>query len=738
MNMSLIGIGSIFIVLVIVSSTCGWYSPSSTYAQSNNNTTKNLIFGCQDFETVTHCDPLLNDLPSYIYGAESAKVADINGNPAFLPGKLANALQIDASRIESVVIPDSPVLNSSNFTVSFWVKENPPSQPYAHVLSHTGNPSAAGWYFDMTNAGNGSSSYIRFNILNSLGQTFRSQDLPVSSKDFSNIVSTFNSTTLSSYLDGKLQSVTRFNGSYNSLPRTPLAIGSPSWCTGCFSWSGIIDDLKIYNRTFTAGEINSLYADLDKGDSSPNLVAHYSFDDSLKDQSNFKNDGKVITIIGGMAFSPDGRLFFTEKDTGEIKIMQGSKILDVPFAKLDDYFVSWEQGLLGIAIDPKFSENHFVYLYYTSTDKNSGEIFNRVVRFTEKDNKAVDKTILIDRIFAQKGFHSGGALAFGPDDKLYITVGDATEHPFAQDLTVNIGKVLRINRDGTLPSDNPFPNSPIYTLGHRNVFGIAFDKKNGLGIVTENGDYHYDEINLIQKGGNYGFPTYQPANQPPGIENDSHSILPIRSYWKIIAPTQAIFYDGDKFPELKGKFLYGTFSGDIYAIKIDNKTKQVTSEEKLELGLYPFMPVVSLAQSPTGEIYFGGYSIDKLAGLKDGDKINTMESITLQLPNSVKLDDLQMDSSQRKLDLSLSPSGSANVTGSNMVVKIPTSLLTDIYKVVQEDKAAPSNQTTTLDDTAEDNGNELDFTVIDSTDEYSSIEIPIQLQGKSLISIIAG
>jgi glucose/arabinose dehydrogenase len=736
--MSLIGIGSFFMILAIILNTCAWYSPSTALAQSNNNTTKNLIFGCQDFETVTHCDPLSKDMPSYAFGADSAKVTDITGSPVFLPGKLADALQLDASRIESVVIPDSAGLNSSNFSVSFWVKENPPSQPYAQVLSHTGNPSAAGWYFDMTNPGNGSSSYLRFNILNSVGQTFRSDDLPISSKDFSNIVSTFNGTALSSYIDGKLQSVIRFNGSYNSLPKTPLTVGSPSWCTGCFSWSGIIDDLKIYNRTLTDGEINSLYSGLDKGNSSLELIGHYPFNDSLKDESKFKNDGKVVTILGGMAFSPDGRLFFTEKNTGEIRILQGSQILDVPFAKIDDYFVSWEQGLLGIAIDPKFSENHFVYLYYTSSDKNSGEIFNRVVRFTEQGNKAVDKMILIDRIFAQKGFHSGGALAFGPDDKLYITVGDATEHPFAQDLTVNIGKVLRINRDGTIPSDNPFPNSPIYTLGHRNVFGIAFDKKNGLGIVTENGDYHYDEINLIQKGGNYGFPTYQPPNQPPGIENDSHSIVPIRSYWKIIAPTQAIFYDGDRFPELKGKFLFGTFSGDVYAIKIDNKTKQVTSEERLELGLYPFTPVVSLAQSPTGEIYFGGYSIDKLVGLNEGDKINTMATISLQLPDSIKLDDLQLVSSQRKLDLSLSPSGTTNVTGASMSVKIPSSLLTDIYKVVQEDKAAPGNQTTTSDDIDKNNGNELDFAVIDSTDEYTSIEIPIQLQGKSVLSIIAG
>jgi hypothetical protein len=146
------------------------------------------------------------------------------------------------------------------------------------------------------------------------------------------------------------------------------------------------------------------------------------------------------------------------------------------------------------------------------------------------------------------------------------------------------------------------------------------------------------------------------------------------------------------------------------------------------------MPVVSLAQSPSGDIYFGGYSIDKLVSLNDDDKISTMESIYLQLPNSVKLDNLQLDTSQRKLDLSLSDSGGGNMTGTTMVVKIPTSLLTDIYKVVQVNKT-PSAQTLSTDANTD---NEIDFTVADSTPDYSTIEIPLQIQGNALISIIAG
>ena len=122
-------------------------------------------------------------------------------------------------------------------------------------------------------------------------------------------------------------------------------------------------------------------------------------------------------------------------------------------------------------------------------------------------------------IFPHPDCHAGGALAMGPDNKLYITVGDATQHELAQSVSVEVGKVLRINRDGSIPPDNPFPNSPVYTLGHRNMFGIAFDDKQNIGIVTENGDVLYDEVNLLQKGGNYGFPTLQPPNLSPELSN---------------------------------------------------------------------------------------------------------------------------------------------------------------------------------------------------------------------------
>ena len=116
--------------------------------------------------------------------------------------------------------------------------------------------------------------------------------------------------------------------------------------------------------------------------------------------------------------------------------------------------------------------------------------------------------------------------------------------------------------------------------------------------MSENGDYYYDEINLIHKGGNYGFPTFQPANKSPFLANGTSSIKPLRSYWDTIAPTQMIYYTGDKIPLLKNKFVVGSYSGDLYVLRLDNKTKQIVEESRIDLENYPFKPVVGRCPVP--------------------------------------------------------------------------------------------------------------------------------------------
>jgi hypothetical protein len=266
------------------------------------------------------------------------------------------------------------------------------------------------------------------------------------------------------------------------------------------------------------------------------------------------------------------------------------------------------------------------------------------------------------------------------------------------------------------------------------MFGIAFDKNTGTGIVTENGDVHYDEINLIQKGGNYGFPLYQIENRAPESADPSISIIPLRSYWKTIVPTQAVYYSGAKFPELNGKFLFGTFSGDIYALKVDNSSKQIDSEERISLGL---VPIVSIAVSPSGEIYFGGYDIYRLDNLDEATKVSVLDTVSVSIPKAYDLIDLQIDIAKRQLDMSINRTQNAALTGNFTLVKIPTTLFVDIYKVkainkaniVQEGKISEDNITLSAE-------HELDFTIVESTADYTTIRIPLKFQSQ-LISVIA-
>ena len=165
------------------------------------------------------------------------------------------------------------------------------------------------------------------------------------------------------------------------------------------------------------------------------------------------------------------------------------------------------------------------------------------------------------------------------------------------------GKVLRINRDGTIPSDNPFPGSPVYTLGNKNPYGIAFDKS-GSGILTDNGDLHFDEINIIECGGNYGFPDVQFQNLST-ISSQLDLIPPLRAYYNVIAPTQAIFYVGNNYAESAGRFIFGSYSGTpLHAILIGgNATERAINE--LDIDVFPTSPHDNIASS--GSIAKRGY-----------------------------------------------------------------------------------------------------------------------------------
>jgi glucose/arabinose dehydrogenase len=474
----------------------------------------------------------------------------------------------------------------------------------------------------------------------------------------------------------------------------------------------------MYGRTLADEEVRQLY---DMSDVSSGLIGYWKFDGDTNDFLQ-RHHGTAITMLTSMVFAPDGRLFFNEKNTGEIRVMTPQQnILDKPFASVNDLFASWEQGMLGLAIDPEFDSNHYVYLYYTALidtqSADGGKVINRVVRFTDINNTGTDMRIILDNIPASRGYHSGGAMTFGPDGKLYITVGDATEHIFAQDPSIVIGKVLRINKDGSIPEDNPYPNSPVYTIGHRNLYGIAFDN-NGTGLVAENGEARYDEINLITKGGNYGFPTSQPANLPPERSNDT-SIKPIRSYWDTIAPTQMIYYTGDAVPELKGMFVFGTFTGDIYALKMSEDGKTIVQEIHIDLEHYPFVPTVGIAQSPDGKIYYGGYQIYTLDSI--GEREQALFTISLDSPPGVDVGEIRVDEKQKKISIAADVNEPL-AQNATLIARIPRALLDNITNVAAESKQG---------------ANVMEFNVNEVGPDYTTISMNIgsQVQNAGTIEL---
>ncbi len=169
---------------------------------------------------------------------------------------------------------------------------------------------------------------------------------------------------------------------------------------------------------------------------------------------------------------------------------------------------------MGIAVDPGFAANHYLYVYHTYRER--GAIYNRVVRLREENNRATVDRVLIDRIPGGR-IHNGGRLKIGPDQRLYMTTGDAGVPQNAQNLSSLGGKILRLNLDGSIPADNPFRGSPVYSWGHRNPQGIAWSPLTGRMFSSEHGAAAHDEVNQIEPGANYGWPTIQGSQQAAGM-----------------------------------------------------------------------------------------------------------------------------------------------------------------------------------------------------------------------------
>jgi len=239
-----------------------------------------------------------------------------------------------------------------------------------------------------------------------------------------------------------------------------------------------------------------------------------------------------------MAFSPDGRLFVAEQHRGDIRIVEDGRLLPDPFAHID-VVDTFEQGLLGIALHPEFPREPWVYAYYSDPVLR----INRVLRIRAQGDVGGERESILDLLTTERGYHNGGDMAFGPDGMLYVTVGDVHEEDRAQDPNDPGGKVLRVAPGGSVPPDNPFgADNPVYSMGHRNSFGICVDPASGDLWETENGPSGDDEVNLLRAGANFGWPEQLgPGGLDRGYED------PVLDFPESIVPTGCAVWDGDLY-----------------------------------------------------------------------------------------------------------------------------------------------------------------------------------------------
>ena len=258
-----------------------------------------------------------------------------------------------------------------------------------------------------------------------------------------------------------------------------------------------------------------------------------------------------------LVFLPDGRALVSER-LGRIRLIRNGKLQRKPYAvfhKPDlksnevgaslNLFASGEGGLMGLAIHPQFRKNPYVYAMYTYRDMMG--INNRIVRLRDDGAHGFFDRIILDSI-PGAAFHNGGRIAFGPDGMLYATTGDIFARHSAQDLKSLAGKILRIYPNGSIPRDNPFPDSPIWSYGHRNPQGLAWHPVTAALFSSEHGPSGeigfgaHDEINVIRKGRNHGWPVVVGApGKPPYID-------PIVMWASISTPPAGMtFYKGDLY-----------------------------------------------------------------------------------------------------------------------------------------------------------------------------------------------
>jgi glucose/arabinose dehydrogenase len=295
------------------------------------------------------------------------------------------------------------------------------------------------------------------------------------------------------------------------------------------------------------------------------------------------------------AFTPNGRhVFYAERFTGQIRIFNRATGRDRLLVTLPNVATDGEQGVLGLALHPRYPERPYLFVYYTAPGPE-----NRITRLRDANGSGMNRRTILELPAA--GNHNGGVIHFGPDGRLYAVIGDVGNPANAQDLDGEAGKVLRMTGLGTVPADNPFPDSLVYSFGHRNSFGFAFDPVTDVLWQTENGPQCDDEINRIVPGRNYGWGAA--SDCPITSESGPNPTQPEKTYTPTIAPTGAAFCDGCRLgAAAEGDLLFGAWNdGKIRRLELDGARNDIVGEVIMFTNPEG---VLSVEASPDDRVYF--------------------------------------------------------------------------------------------------------------------------------------
>jgi len=325
------------------------------------------------------------------------------------------------------------------------------------------------------------------------------------------------------------------------------------------------------------------------------------------------HDFRVTTVVEGlnhpwgMAFLPGGDMLITERG-GRLRMVRDGKLAPEPVLGLPDVAVRGQGGLLDIALHPRFDRNRLVYLSFAASGPQG--YGTEVARGRYRDGRLENVEVIFRALPKERGGrHFGSRLVFDRDGYLYVTLGDRGHRPNGQDPGTHTGSIIRIGDDGSVPEDNPFVDGQrpeIFSYGHRNVQGAALHPETGALWAHEHGPQGGDELNVVRRGGNYGWPviTYG-VNYGSGTEIGEGTHKPGMEqplwYWvPSIAPSGMTFYTGERFPAWRNSVFVGALKFELLA-RLELDGEKVLSEERMLEGRYGRIRAVD--EGPDGYLY---------------------------------------------------------------------------------------------------------------------------------------